>query len=388
MSLPPPPDSYGGQPPDGGHPQWAGQAPGAGEGQFSGPPLWGPPPQQPQWGGPPPGPPPSKGGKGKWVLGGVIVLLVVALAVTVTILVTGDGSNQNSPKSPGDGPASEYASANDTGPVNIITEDPTCEPWLRIASDYADQTKSVNWSERDKTIATTSWTPEQRAMYQAVGDALTKAADQTTALIARTPHRSMRELYQQFVAYGRSFVSEIPTYVEADGSLAGAADGLTSTIAAICSAIEYKVAQPLAPLIIEVQPPSGIAPLDDPDNPTVFLPDRIAICDQWNDNLKKSDADTAAWRALDPSVPAKEWNSEQRSINESVGPIMTAVADQYESLARNSGNPVFEDFGVLAAQYQRAFVEALPTYMPADNYLSNVATFLASSVNSSCRAAS
>jgi hypothetical protein len=225
-------------------------------------------------------------------------------------------------------------------------------------------------------------------MYQSVGEALGEAVDQTVALITRTPHRSMRELYQQFVAYGRVFIDKMPTYVEADGPLAGAADGLTSTIAAICSAIDYEVAQPLAPLISEVEAPSSIAPLEDPANPKVFLPNSNPICAQWNDNLGKSDAETAAWRALDPSVPAREWTAEQRSINESVAPIMAAVADKYENMARSSGNPVIEDFGTLAAQYQRAFVESLPTYTPADNYLSNVATFLASSVNSGCRAAS
>ena len=41
---------------------------------------------------------------------------------------------------------------------------------------------------------------------------------------------------------------------------------------------------------------------------------------------------------------------------------------------------------MLSAQYQRAFVKALPTYTGADNYLSEAATFLARTVNWACKA--
>ena len=67
--------------------------------------------------------------------------------------------------------------------------------------------------------------------------------------------------------------------------------------------------------------------------------------------------------------------------------MMTAHADDLEKMGRHSDNPMLEDFAVLSAQYQRAFVKALPTYTPADNYLGEAATFLASTVNSACKAA-
>jgi hypothetical protein len=47
---------------------------------------------------------------------------------------------------------------------------------------------------------------------------------------------------------------------------------------------------------------------------------------------------------------------------------------------------VFEDIGVLSALYQRAFVKSIPTYSVADNYLSEAATFLSSSINAACKA--
>jgi len=66
--------------------------------------------------------------------------------------------------------------------------------------------------------------------------------------------------------------------------------------------------------------------------------------------------------------------------------VMSTHADSIGRLARQSDNAVFEDVGVLSAQYQRAFVKAIPTYSVADNYLSEAATFLSSSLNAACKA--
>ena len=40
-------------------------------------------------------------------------------------------------------------------------------------------------------------------MYDTVGKAMADAADQTVNLVKMTPHRVMRELYEQFIAYAR-----------------------------------------------------------------------------------------------------------------------------------------------------------------------------------------
>ncbi|WP_422747272.1 hypothetical protein ACN27E_05640 [Mycobacterium sp. WMMD1722] len=386
MTLPPPPSTPYGGPHGGGiggSPQWGSQQPDSAGGQFGGPPPWGPPPGQPQWGGPPAGPPP-KGGKGKWILGGIIVALVVALAVTITVLVVRPESGGPS-ATPTDGADSEFASADDTGPVNIITEDPTCKAWNTIAREYARTSESVNWADRDQSIPSTAWTPVQRTMYETVKAALDKAADQTVSLIPLTPHRVMRELYEQFVAYARAFSDRIPGYVGDDRFLASTADGLTSSAAAICSSIDYESAQRLAPLVSDVEPPTRLSSAADGENPQPSLRAADAVCTRWADVLAQSDDDTKTWRELDPSIPATAWTPEQRSINEKVATTMGGYADQYEEVARSSENPLFEDFGVLAAQYQRAFVLAIPTYTSSDNFLTNAATFLAATLKSGCK---
>src|SRR6478735_9295070 len=119
MSMPPPPNQWGSQPPTGGQPASA--------------PQWGPP--QP-W-GPPPGPPPSRGGKGKWIFGGIALLAVIAVTVVITVLVVGKNSGGGESPIPTTANGSDFASANDKGPVGIITEDPTCAAWNRTVNELS-----------------------------------------------------------------------------------------------------------------------------------------------------------------------------------------------------------------------------------------------------------
>jgi hypothetical protein len=382
MSVPPPPNQWGPQPPTGGQPvagQQSGAAPG---GQPGGVPKWGP--QQP-W-GPPPGTPPGRGGKGKWILAGIAVLAVIAVTVVITVLVVGKDSGSSPNQTPTNGNGSDFASANDKGPVGLVTEDATCAAWQRIAGEYSAQAESVKWGDRDQTIPADAWTADQRTMYDTVGKAVVKATDQTVSLVKLTPHRVMRELYEQFVAYGRAFTNKVTSYTAQDRYLAGATDGITSALSSVCSAIDYKSAQPLAPLIPEAASPKTLAALGDPNRPERFLTSSNPVCSDWTSELSKFDADSAAWRAMDPQIPADQWTPEQKAVNEAVAPVMSTHADSIGRLARQSDNAVFEDVGVLSAQYQRAFVKAIPTYSVADNYLSEAATFLSSSVNAACKA--
>ena len=159
----------------------------------------------------------------------------------------------------------------DKGSVGIIAEDPTCEAWGRVAREYSAQAQAVNWSGRDQSVPASAWTPEQRTTYETVGKGMTSAADQTVNLVKLTPHRVMRELYEQFIAYARAFTDRIPTYTANDGYLAGTTDAITSGLAAICSAIDYRSAPTIAPLIPEAAPPSVISTPRQPDNPQRFL---------------------------------------------------------------------------------------------------------------------
>lgn len=393
MSLPPPPGSYGHQPPTGGQPgggapqPWSQQPyPGGPSGPPpSGPPPWGP---QQQWAGGPQ--PPSGGGKAKWILGGLAAILAIALVVVITVLVVRpDGGGNGSSNAGGTGSDSEFASANDTGPVNVITDDPTCDAWVGIARVFADTEQSAKWADRNYETPATAWKPEQRTMYETVAKAMTDAADKTASLARQTPHRAMRELYGQFQAYANAFAAAVPSYVAKDDDIAAVADGLSSALSGVCSAIIYHSAAAVAPLISNPEPPSDKS-LDHsiPDTPERFISKMIPVCEEWQSSAKKFADDVSDWRAIDANIPHNEWNSEQRSIMDKVGPVMSASADELERMGRASENAIFEDIAVLAAQYRRAFVTAAPNYTPADNSLSATSTYLVNSVLWACKAAS
>ncbi|WP_158169889.1 hypothetical protein [Mycolicibacterium smegmatis] len=363
MNLPPPPEPYGQLPP-------------------TGPPHWG---TQPQWvSGPPP--PPKGGGKAKWIFGGLSVVLAIALAVVITVLVVRpDGESRSADDGSGT-TDSEFASANDTGPVSIITEDPTCDAWGRVAREYYDATQAEGWGDRDYTTPAVSWTPQQRIMYESVGKAMGRAAEKTIALSKQTPHRVMRELYQQFIAYSNSFVSRIADYKPDDDDIAVAADAFMISAANICSAIDYGSAQAVGPQVLGVSGlASGPQPLSASD-PAVLLPEPNAICSDWASLVTKYSDDTANWRDLDKRVPAKEWTPEERSLYMSVAEIMSINADEMERLGQRSGDATIHDLAVIAAQYQRGFVTAIPSYIAADNLLAESATQLMRTINWACKA--
>lgn len=388
MSLPPPPGSHGQQPPVGGQPgggvpqPWSQPYRGGPSGSLpAGPPPWGP---QQQWAG---GPPPRGGGRAKWILGGLAAILAVALVVVITVLVVRpDGGGNGASNAGGAGADSEFASANDAGPVNIITEDPTCASWTRVSQDYSDQTNAVNWGERDASVPATAWTPEQRRMYETVGKATTDAAARTQSLVKQTPHRVMRELYEQFVAYANAFVEAVPTYAADQEGLPLTLNSVGLSLANICAAIDYGSAQAVAPLIAVPAAPSATSATE--TSSKQFLAEANPICADWETLVTKFDADTTEWRKIDPQLSADKWNLEQREINNSVIPVLTANADDVERLGRQSGNAVLEDFAVLAAQYQRGFAHALPNYRPADNLLSAVSSYTVKAVRWACKVAS
>jgi len=367
MTVPPPPNQSGpspsGQP--GGAPQWGAQQP---------------------W-DPPPGPPPRGGGKGKWIFGGIALLAVIAVTVVITVLVVGKDSSGGESPTPTNGNGSDFASANDKGPVGIITEDPTCAAWNRIADTYVTTQTRVGWSSRDSSAPASAWTPDQRTMYEAVGKAMKDAADQTVSLVKVTPHRVVRELYEQFIAYARAFNRSVSEYKPDDNYVAGVVDGIEGSLVNICAAITFGSATAQAPFVPEAAPPTQVSELGDPSSPSRFITTPDPTCPDWVSAYEKFDADTADWRKMDPNIPAAQWSPEQKRVVDAAAPLMSAFADTAEQLGRSSDNPTFQDFAMLSAIYRRAIVKALPDYTPADNYLSEVSTLLAMTINPACKAA-
>jgi hypothetical protein len=322
----------------------------------------------------------------KWAMGAVAVLATV---VAVFLVFGGGGSGTPKGAQPDGGSTqqadADVASAKDKGPVAVITDDPSCAAWTAINNELAHSGTGL-WNERDRSVPVEAWTPKLRTQFMMARQSMLSAAEQTKGLVTLTPHRVMRELYQQFIAYARAYATRIPKYKPADDNLAGAANSASSALGAICAAIADGPAAARGPQVHPSAPPSDIAPVGNPGNPQPFLTTANPVCDEWQAALDQFGKETAAWQKLDPSIPAIYWNREQKVVNSAVGPVMLSYASKLEQLGRQSDNPIWQDVANLSAQYRRAFVTALPTYTPTDNHLANAANYASTTILGACAA--
>lgn len=345
------------------------------------PPTWGAPPPQPpggwqnqpgpggQWGQQQPWPapvPPKKGGAAKWAIGAVALVGVIAVTAVVAVSCTKNsgGSNGGSTSAA----PSDVASANDKGPVGIITEDPSCAPWVPITNTLGDL-EAKGWRDRDPSIPAASWTPEVKAQYDAISKAWRKGADQTVQLAKTTPHRVMRELYSQSIAYMRAYADSIPTYTQADDSLARAATTTGLVITYICNAISSGSAAARAALVPALAAPAAVAPVGDLSNPQRLFGTPDVVCSDLTPTLEQllESPVFKSWLNTNPQIPVANWSPEQQSLTDAVVPIMSSTADALEKLAHRTSNAVVQDFILLGVQYRRTYIESLPTYQPSDS---------------------
>ncbi|BCI84341.1 hypothetical protein MTY66_59660 [Mycolicibacterium sp. TY66] len=381
MTQPPQSGPWGAHPP---------QQPGNWQGYPGG--QHGPGPQgqwnpQQQW--PNPAPAPQKKGPLKWVLGAIALIAVIAVTAVVAVSCAGgNGSNNGGGgNTPSSGSKSDIASANDTGPVSVIIEDPSCAPWQPINDTLANSVKN-GWDKRDPSVPATGWTPETRALYQSAAEAFRKSADQTVPLIKLTPHRVMRELYQQYIAYIRAFVDHVPNYTPNDNYLVSTATIIGMALTNICQAAKSGSAAARGPLVASAPSPSKIAPIGDPDKPVRFLMESDQGCSDWTTILDRLQADPAyeKWNKEDTNIPASDWPPEYRAENDAIKSVLTRISEEMTQLGHKSANPIIEDFAVLAAQYSRAYVEGIPTYTSADTDLYNVFWRVSGAISSACKA--
>jgi len=329
--------------------------------------------------------PPSKGNGVKWLLGAVVLLLVIGLAVTTTLLLRGNGgSGDDTPATPGSSSApSDIASANDTGPISIVVVEPTCTAYYAINNMVADA-EDKGWGNDHNSLGPeSSWTSDQRSHMQETSDAMRKAADQLIPLAKQTPHRLVRELYEQLTAYFRAYVAAVPTYTPTDNDLAGATINASITMTSLCNAITYGS----APLVTGVEPvsePTAPRPPGDPANPERFITDPDATCREWVHRQDKFAADTAEWARIPGSKPGSQWTPDELAVNEAAFPIMSTYADATEKAGRASGNPILEDFAVASAVYLRALVSVGTNYTAPDGELGTTALRLVSFVSDAC----
>lgn len=369
-------------PPSGGWPPPQQPNPPFNQGQPYGQPGY--PPQQPPPGWPQQTPPPKQNGSLKWLLIGVAVLLVIGITVGATLLFTRDGGAGST--SPTSNSTSDIASANDTGPVSVITTEPTCNAFVGINNSLAD-IQAKGWGAQRSTLGPRqSWTPDQLAQVELVTKATQNAADQMAPLARQTPNRVVARLYEQFISYGRAYADSINDYTPADNGLASANVNASSALVGICNAITYgSAARSVA--LDPVKPPSTDKPADI-SSPQRFITDKDAACTSFQQLSDQFDVEAAEWQRMDSSIPANQWTPEQRATQAAALPAMSNWADGMEKVGRESNNPTLEDFAATAAVYLRAYIAVGDNYTATDSWLSYVSLKLNQVVLGACRAVS
>jgi hypothetical protein len=205
-------------------------------------------------------------------------------------------------------------------------------------------------------------------------------------LVKLTPNRVMRELYEQFIAYARAYAESLPTYTAPDNHLANVAVSATYVLINICNAAENGSAAARGPLVGPTDMPTKTTSPSAPSRQQRFLKSANTVCPEWAATITKVIAAMADFARTDPGVPANQWSAEQQAITNAVVPALRQNADEMYDLGKRSENPVLEDFAMLAVTYQRAFLEALPTYVPGDQYLYNTAAQAQTIINEACLA--
>jgi hypothetical protein len=316
----------------------------------------------------------------------LVAVIAVTAVVAVSCTKSSGGNNGNGGGGPTSAAPSDVASANDKGPVGIITEDPSCAPWGPITNTLAG-VEGKGWLQRDPSVPVASWTPEVRAQYESVGKAWRKAADQMVPLAKMTPHRVMRELYAQSIAYMRAYADSIPSYMPIDDNLAraGATAGLVITY--VCDAITSGSAKARASLVPVLSAPKSVAPIGDLANPQRMFEAPDSVCSALSptlDQLAQNPAFTS-WMSTDPQIPASNWSPEQQSLTDAVIPAMKSMADALEKLATSSSNPIAQDLILFGVQYQRTYIEALSTYQASDHSIYSAGQGAAAVVRMACK---
>ncbi|SHV04057.1 Uncharacterised protein [Mycobacteroides abscessus subsp. abscessus] len=329
--------------------------------------------------------PRKRKGPRKWVLLAAAAFIVVtAITMTVALHVLGRSADSSAPPSAG---SSEIVSLDDEGPAGIITADATCASWGPVAKAVSDVEKN-GWNTLDHTIPASAWTPDMEAKYRAVGAALKTAARQTNPLTNATTHRVMRDLYLHFRKFSLAYAAHIPEYTRVDDWLIRAGSGLGDVITAICHAASFGPAAARAPSVPEAKAPQPVVPADEKQIPDRILSIPDAQCADWSDTVDAMNADPtySAWNRADSTIAASSRTLERKAADDAVAPILSRYADVYEKLAWQSSNSSVQDFGILAAQYGRAFVNAIPTYTQPDTNLYDVFRKLPAAIVAACKA--
>lgn len=112
--------------------------------------------------------------------------------------------------------------------------DAICAQWSAVTTNYAG--KRADWVKIDPSIPASKWTPEQRAVNQAVIPVLKDEAAELSRLADTSADPVLRGMLQLEAAYQTAYAERLPNYTQAeDAPLWDAAINLSNSVNSLCS---------------------------------------------------------------------------------------------------------------------------------------------------------
>jgi hypothetical protein len=226
------------------------------------------------------------------------------------------------------------------------------------------------------------------SQFESVAEAMRQAADHTVPLIGLTPHRVMRELYEQSVIYWRAYADSVATYSPSDNHLANVAGNSSGAIVSICNAIDSRAAASRSMTASPAPDPQfQSAPSSLDASEMVVTEGNNQLCSDWVDATDKFDVDTANWREVNPNLSRGQWTPAQQQTMDDAAAKMETFAQNLSDFGAQSNSSTWDDIAQLSAQYWRSYSGSVPTYTRADHDLSLAAAYLAYVPFQACLAA-
>ena len=205
-------------PPSGQWPPSPPPSPGKPQGMPPGPPNWGPP--QP-WG---PLSPQNGGNRSKWILGGLALLVVVVVTVVATLLFTrgefGLKSRLRLPRHRAHPLIRRISPVLTTGiQSGSSLRTRHAQRGTPIAADVSSTQQEWLGSARSVDSSIRLDARPDESVRSGRRDAMRMQQTRLLSLQRDTPHRVMRELYEQFIAYWRAYADKVPNYIRSDDQL-------------------------------------------------------------------------------------------------------------------------------------------------------------------------
>jgi hypothetical protein len=132
-------------------------------------------------------------------------------------------------------PSQVAPSGNPDDPQRFLPgPNPVCGKWTTALDEFQNDT--ADWRSIPSDIPASRWTPEQRAINDAVAPVMDASADKLQALGEGSGNLILKDFAELSAQYRRAFALSLPSYTAADNYLANTALELSGVVEAACRA--------------------------------------------------------------------------------------------------------------------------------------------------------